>query len=297
VLVALGTLLGACSPAAEPSRDRVSATPAAQPPATTPKTAAKLLRDYLSSLRDSGAPGRLEGGAAQAVHDAQRRFTDGPEPVIANEFAIPRMSGYPKWFAAGAVRPGMTGDVAIFVQSRKNAPWRVHHLTYLTQPMPELSRDAEGYVTLAEPGDVPARQANALGRRIERAAGPAEAPRGGDPTAALSGALAANARLFTDHAWTVRHQTKHQGRSYALRTKDGGAVVWYVLAYTFTATNNAGRFEITLSDEAAGMLRDPAVSKILVWEARYQSVAHVPASGAERILGIALPGWTNMRGV
>lgn len=297
MLVALGTLLGACSPGAEPARDRASATPAVQPPATTPQTAGKLLREYLRSLRDSATTGRLEGGAARAVHDAQRRFTDGPEPFIAAEFAIPRITGYPKWFAAGAVRPGMTGDVAIFVQSRKGAPWRVHHLAYLTRPMPELSRDAEGYVTLAEPGDVPARQANALGRRIEQAAEPVtEAPRGGDPALALSGALAANARLFTDHAWTVRHQTTHQGRSYALRTKDGGAVVWYVLAYTFTATNNAGRFEITLSDEAAGMLRDPVVSRSLVWEARYQSVAHVPADGAERILGIALPGWTDMRG-
>jgi hypothetical protein len=298
VLVALGTLLAACSPEAEPSRDRATATAAAQPPATTPQTAAKLLREYLGSLRAPGAAGRLEGGATRAVHDAQRRYTEGPQPAIAAEFAIPRISGYPKWFAAGAVRPGMTGDVAIFVQSRKGARWRVHHLAYLTHPMPELSRDAEGYVTVAEPGDLPARQANALTRRIQQPAEAAAsgAPAGGDPATALSDALGRNARLFTGHAWTVRHQASPQGRSYALRTRDGGTVVWYVLAYTFTATNNAGRFEITLSDEAAGLLRDPVVSRSLVWEARYQSVAHAPAEGAERILGIALPGWTAMRG-
>lgn len=298
-LVALGTLLAACTPDDEPARDPAVATPAADPPATTPQNAAKLLRDYLRSLRPAAdrTAGRLDAGAARAVHDAQTRFTEGPSPVIATEFAIPRLSGYPKWFAAGAVRPGMTGDVALFVQSRKGAAWRVHHLAYLTHPMPELSRDAEGYVVAAEPGDVAARQASALTRRVERLEAPEEnAEGGGDPADALRAALVANLRLFTDHAWTARHGTTAQGRSYALRTADGGTVVWYVLAYSFTAVNSAGRYEIALSEQAGTMLNDPVVSRSLAWEARYQSVAHVPADGEPRVLGIALPGWTAMRG-
>src|SRR5690606_15947889 len=182
---------------------------------------------------------------------------------LAAEFAIPRIKGYPKWFAAGAVRAGMTGDVAIFVQNRRGAPWRVHHLAYLTHPMPELTRDAEGYVSAAEPGDVAARQADALQRAIGQPAAPAPPADGApaDPAAALTAARRQTLRLFTDHAWTARYQTATRGRSFALRTTDGGTVVWYVLTHDFRASNGTGRFEITLSDEAARMLRSTVVRR------------------------------------
>lgn len=303
LLVTLAALLAACSSEEVPERDRTSATPGVSPPATTPGTADKLLRRYLAGWRDASAEtlGRLEGGAARAVHAAQLRYTQASAPRLAAEFAIPRLTGYPKWFAAGAVRPGMTGEVALFVKSRKGAAWRVHHLAYLTHPMPELARDAEGYVTAAEPGDLAERQAKALARDLgvpgaAEAAAAGEAPRPRDPATALRDALRQNARLFTGYAWTVRHQAAPQGRSYALRTADGGTVVWYVLGYSFTATNSAARFEITLADEAAGLLNRATVRRSFGWEARYQSVAHAAADGGTQVLGIALPGWTTMRG-
>ncbi|GEM_PF-1688148 len=304
VLVTLTALLAACSPDEGPDRDRTAATPGATPPATTVETADKLLRRYLAAMRDPSSEtlAKLEGGAARAVHDAELRFTESSVPRLAAEFAIPRLTGYPKWFAAGAVRPGMTGEVALFVKSRKGAAWRVHHLAYLTHPMPELARDAEGYVTAAEPGDLAERQAKTFARELGTSAA-AEADEeeaatagGGDPETALRATLRQHARLFTGYAWTVRHQAASQGRSYALRTADGGSVVWYVLAYSFTATNSGGRFEITLADEAARLLKGSTVRRALSWEARYQSVAHAQADGTARVLGIALPGWTAIRG-
>lgn len=293
-LVAVGSLLTACSPETQSGEQKPSATPDARPPATTPEEAARILKAYAEAMTspDAASIRAVEASTARTVHTAQLRLGEVTASVAA-EFAIPRFASYPRWFAAGAVQPGMTGDVAIFVQSRKGAPWRVHRLVYLSRPMPELSRDAEGYVTVAEPGDVPARLAKAFARGVS---GVDENTEDDDPTAPIIGGLRANIKLFTTSLWQVEHATSVQGRSYALKTKDGGSVVWYVVDYTFTASNGRGRFEIALADEAARMLRDPVVSRSFAWTALYQTVAHAPAGADDRVLGVTLPGWTDMRG-
>ncbi len=303
--MALGTLLSGCSSGAEPTGKRTTA-PNAQPPAATPEEAARILRAYLTAMSspDAAAIKSVEASTARTVHTAQLRLGE-VTPSRAEGFAIPRFTSYPRWFAAGAVGPGMTGDVAIFVQSREEAPWRVHRLVYLSQPMPELSRDAEGYVTVADPGDVPVRRlkvfTDALGDPgVIAARAEPEDPKDGDaddPTVPLIDGLRQNIKLFASSSWQVRHNTGQAGRSYALKTKDGGTVVWYVLKYDFKAFNTAGRFQITLADEAARMLRgNPVVSKGLTWTCLYQSVAHAPATGDHRVLGVSLPGWTRMSG-
>jgi hypothetical protein len=229
--------------------------------------------------QDPATLAAVESGAARMVHTELRAL--GPQPVdIAGNFAIPRLAGYPKWFAAGAVEAGMTGDVAIFVQTGQDGPWRVNRIVQISRPMPELSRDSGGYAAAAEPGDEALRQAKALATGAT----------------AVSDALRRNRKLFAGARWATDQKIAPYAQSYALRAKAGGAVVWYVLSYAFTATNSAGTYEITLADEAARLLRRPSVRRGLTWRALYQSVAHVPAAGPEQVLGISLPGWVGMTG-
>ncbi|MEV5408552.1 hypothetical protein AB0K60_06910 [Thermopolyspora sp. NPDC052614] len=310
--MALCTLLSGCSSGSEPTSEnsknpKKTSEANARPPATTPTEATRILRAYLAAMSkpDTAASKSVEASTARTVHAVRLRLGEDVTPSLAPEFAIPRFSSYPRWFAAGAVRPGMTGDVAIFVQSRKDAPWRVHHVAYLSRPMPELSRDAEGYVTVADPGSVPVRQSKIFTDALidpsviaDRAklAGSAEGD-ADNPVIPVIDGLRQNSKLFAASSWQIQtSEVTQTGRSYALKTKDGGAVVWYALQYNFKAVNVGRRFEITLADEAVRMLGGrPAVSRLFAWSALYQSVAHAPATGDAKVLGV-FPGWANMVG-
>jgi hypothetical protein len=148
---------------------------------------------------------------------------------------------------------------------------------------------------VARPGATAKRQAAAL-------LSAATTGRTGDDP--LARALWAGERLFAGAGWTAGQKAAPYGRSYALRSADGGAVVWYVLRYDFTAVNTGGRYEITLADEAARLLGASSVRRRLTWRALYQSAAYVPPATAtpagtatgERVLGVSLPGWVRVTG-
>jgi hypothetical protein len=290
----LCVLLAGCS--ATPERVGVDPQHAVgeTPPAITPELAARVLQRYLAAMRrpDAATIAAVESGAARLVDTELRAL--GPQPVdLAANFAIPRLARYPKWFAAGAVEADLTGDVAIFVQARRDGPWRANRVVRLTVPMPALTRDAAGYVTAVTPPDTALRQAKALTSELQA---PAASPRAEEAVAGVLDGLRRNRGLFAGARWATAHKITTYGQSYALRTKDGGTVVWYVLGYAFVATNTAGSYEIALADEAARLLGRASVRRQLSWQALYQSAAHVPAAGPERVLGISPPGWIRMTG-
>lgn len=282
VLLTLSVLVG-CSPApggAGPVTPGVtlSGTSAELRPAVDERTAARILRRFLE------APATTAGEALWRVRAAPLEPDPLPGGVVA-EFAIPRLHGHPKWFVAGAVAPGSTGNVVIFVQRRPGTAWRAHRLVGLVRPMPELYRDAQGYAAPADAGRLARRQAAAL----TQGTGDALAQR-------VRGELSRGLRLFTGHHWSAAAEAAPYGATYALRTADGGLVAWYVVSYAFTARNPAGGYEIVLDEQAARMLGREAVRAEFRWRALHQGVAYAPERGRDRLLGISLPGWVEMAG-
>ena len=259
----------------------LSGTLAEPRPAVDERTAARILRRFLA------APLATAGEAVRRVWAASPR----PDPLpggVAAHFAIPRLRGHPRWFAAGAVTPGATGNVVIFVQRRPGTAWQAHRLVGLVRPMPELYRDAQGYAVSADPGRLARRQAAAL-------------TQGADDALAhqVHGELHRGARLFTDHHWRAVAAAAPGGATYALRTADGGLVAWYVVRYTFTARNPSGGqegYEIVLDERAARMLGRDTVRAEFRWHALHQGVAYAPGHGGDRLLGVSLPGWVGMAG-
>ncbi len=307
--LALCALLAACgggppAPTSTPTAPGTSttspaspATPGGAPPAITPGQAAQVIERYAAAGGGADpSAAALEAGAAKQVGTRLRAIDPRAAAItLGSGLAIPRVAGYPKWFVAGAVDKGATGDAALFTQTRAGAPWVLRQVVRITRPMPELRRDAQGYAVAARPGATAKRQAAALLSAVTTGR------TGDDP---LARALWAGRRLFTGAGWTAEQQAAPYGGSYALRSADGGAVVWYVLRYDFTAVNAGGRYEITLTDEAARLLGASSVRRRLGWRALYQSAAYTPPATAtpaapaagERVLGVSLPGWVRVTG-
>lgn len=221
------------------------------------RAAEAVLRDYdmrnnqARAGRDLALNTSVETGSLGVLDQASLRilsFTDpsgdrGKTPVQRGkpDFMIPRVVGWPKWFAVQATSSiaNEKPQLLVFVKTSPDAGWQAAWGPVMKGPLPELARDADGYVEQVD--------ANAPGL----VAAPA------DVAPALSDYLAdgkANAALFApdDDTKELRRQRSdpigtgfvrqtvdsvaEQFPPLALRTKDGGAIVLFALQHSIKLT-------------------------------------------------------------
>lgn len=172
-------------------------------------------------------------------------------------FFIPRLNAYPHWFVAAVPRRPVTGggdpvtgggasvtSLMVFAQLTAHDSWALNGITDLAagQPVPAITRDAQGYATALPTGDQSVVvQPNAAG-----AAQAAVVDEGPDsPAAALINAGPRTTGLYRQYS--AQAATASSGQldfgwqmqgtsypSYALRTADGGAVVLYAMSLNLT---------------------------------------------------------------
>ncbi len=213
-------------------------------------------------------------------------------------FYIPRMSGYPRWFAADASTGAgkqSTRHALLFTQATAGAPWLL-----AADPFPSdaaLSRvalDAEGYATSVSPG---------AGEGLPIA--PAKLP---DTHAALlmGGSSAPGSSVLADGPRTSQTvEALRQGRTmlakrgislssrfsaapygvYALRTKDRGALVWYVLKQS-EAYSTAKRGRLAVSGDLVGLAPANSVRNRMDSTVLVQYLATVPPKGQVTVSGM-----------
>ncbi|MBW8487546.1 hypothetical protein [Actinomadura parmotrematis] len=138
-------------------------------------------------------------------------------------FYVPRLAGYPRWFAAAAPA-GKKQALAVFVQDKAGDAWRAAHWIETAGRLPEPSFDAQGYAVAADDRALPTAHADYLAS--------------GDQSALVPDAASARARAAKVGGWKAEpgRFSPGPGASYALRTKDGGALVWYGLTQQQTLT-------------------------------------------------------------
>lgn len=230
---------------------------------------------------------QVETGAALAAHQARLALTPAGRVVPHIEFhahvAIPRVRGHPKWFVAGALRPGDgPGWVAVFEQPDAGARWRAVFVTYHDEAMPPLAAhgghavavDADAGHLRAAPGKVADRHAAAVVRGARATAALFADNR---VTSGLTRILAADRSFFSRHGWEgAEHAADADGRVFALRTEGGDAVVWYSLRLSDEFTNRAQRYRVGLTPDPARLLGQRWVAQQVRLEWRYSIVALVP---------------------
>src|SRR5487761_1075421 len=234
------------------------------PPVITKTVARHLLASFTATSnrsnrrRDTRLLARYETGASyllSASGYAYSRFTNPANRGFARfsfaapAFFIPRQAGYPRWFAVQADqrvaghRPQPGGIYyLLFTQARAGARWMLASEPYSAgwgAPAPSPATDSQGYATEIDPADA-AGLAAAPGAvpSLHRGYldGTAGAVRFGNGMLGLADVqdlafwrtrLPAGSVVSDSHATT-------RGRVFALRTTDGGALVFYDLTATLT---------------------------------------------------------------
>jgi hypothetical protein len=158
-------------------------------------------------------------------------------------FYVPGLSTYPQWFvvavprrtdAGGKLGPAVNA-LMVFARAKNSLPWTLSGTAVLTQPLPAIARDSNGYAIdvattdsslLLAPDVVGATQAAVVD---DGPASPAAAVVGHGPqTTGLYAAQAAQATA--EQAQGLQYQWLLQGApfpQFQLRLADGGALVLY----------------------------------------------------------------------
>jgi hypothetical protein len=213
-------------------------------------------------------PLSVETGAQRAVDSARLRAV---KPFVAPVFRtptffLPEQSGYPRFFVAdvtqqptsdlppsaaapnsddGAATYPLGPDLMLFEQASAGAPWLLASMSSLAvgEKLPKLATDRAGYIPtvrlsdaalLAQPEDVGPLQAAMVDDGPASAA--ARAVAAGQLTTGLYRGALSHANGMTAPPGDI-YQWELQGASYpqfALRTADGGALVFYAMTLNTT---------------------------------------------------------------
>ncbi|WP_119728735.1 hypothetical protein [Thermomonospora amylolytica] len=219
-------LAGGCSGGPDDPLPAASATPAGEP-AVSPRESQAVLDGWTERFNeavDSGAEADLRAVTAGPLRDSlvgRARAGGGlPEserialrnPVLY----VPRLTGHPRWFAAAALDDA-GGDarqvLVLFERARADEPWRAAHLLTFKGRPPALDFDAGGHAIPADGGSLPAGHAGYLAT--------------GNRSAFTPDAFTRAAHERARGSDTTFRPARHQVR--ALRTDDGGTLVWYAV--------------------------------------------------------------------
>ena len=282
-------------------------------PAVSKQQAAQVLADYQSANNqanrtlDDSALSSIETGAQLSMDAAaykmrrvtKQKFTDFS--FTKPTFYIPRLTGYPRWFAVDALSdPSTKGQpvhhALLFRQETPGAPWRLAADPYVSgdsTPLSDIELDKDGFATRVSPdaGQLalpPSKVAPAhaelltSGPAAHGAVGMAKGPQTSQAYDALQQARGGFAKLGVN--LTSRFTPSGQP-TYALLTTDGGAIVWYVLQQVETyAANKPGTISVT--GDLVGLAPAGRVEKRLDTTVLVQYLAKDPAKGTATVYGI-----------
>ena len=272
-------LLTACTGGAD---TRADADEPSGRPVITAEESRKVLEDWTERHNEAITSGdaRLWRGTVTGALEAPvtaRVRTYGKLPKSARislsnpVFYVPRQDDGPTWFGVAALERSGGKDHQILAVFVKKADWRAAHwLTFQGRP-PQLAHDRQGYAIPASDRDLPTAHANYL--------------KTGDQSALTPDAYSSNARAENQGDWTVTPGaiTPGPGPSYALRTEDGGSLVWYALKQEKTL---AGGTTATLPTELRDHLNksnDKPKTLRTTWQ--WLAIGYTPPTGKARVLG------------
>ncbi|WP_433474405.1 hypothetical protein ACQPZP_37495 [Spirillospora sp. CA-142024] len=304
-----GLLAGALSAGCSGHATSAAAGRAPGAPALTKAQAQQVLTSFAAGANRAGR--RFSGKALRSVEtDPQlsmdvaalrlRRAVRQRPPKLAftnTTFYIPRLTGYPHWFAADTVSGKGTAaqrHALLFTQAGQGAPWLLASDPYPSEnALGRVALDTTGFATPVGP--------NVKGLAVA----PARLPQA-HASLLTDGPRASGASLLADGAKTTEtYKALKQGEQtlagrgvtlssrfspapykvYALRTKDRGALVWYVLKQNeaYSATHQ-GR--LTVSGDLVGLAPAKVARTRMDTTVLVQYLATVPPKGRAMISGM-----------
>ncbi|MCB5907142.1 hypothetical protein [Streptomyces pinistramenti] len=268
--------------------------------------AAKALQRFTDGFNkanrtlDAKANASYESGALLSIDEAGIKAAHAVRPqgnptfpaltLKDAHFTVPTQAGWPKSFLADAVsnRKDRGGNYTrwfvVFSRDAVDAPWRAVYLSTLPgNKVPELARDADGYAEAVPAGDGASGLTVDPGKLSRSYANYLKTGEGDLFASGPSTDLRRRDRAAKSHALGARIQWEDQPADFppvALRTKDGGALVFFAAYYHQQKTVFEGS-PMSVSLAVQGVMAKPVkqASKITLTYLTGQAVK-VPAKGS-----------------
>ena len=263
-------------------------TPAAPPPprpVISADESARVLDAYVRAHNMAFSRSAREpatGALAETVRGRPASRVTLADPVLY----VPRSDTYPKWFAATALERRAATEHPVFltfVQARAAGAWLPADRLYLTGAPPKIATDAQGYAVepgagglALSPADVPSALADSLDhgddKKIAHFA-----------TRWRAGERRRDKGLRARGVQVTGRSTPESHSVHALRTADGGALVWSALrrTVTYAAVRPGASAEVPADVRA---LLGPRTGHKVVATWLWRTVAYVPVRGRADVL-------------
>jgi hypothetical protein len=278
-------------------------------PAAQPDEAAQALANFVAANNaatksyDPALITRTEAGPLGAIDEAgvRAKHANNPagnpsySPLVFSDtkYLIPRQVGWPKFFVADTAVNRGTGArwLLVFRRGAAGQPWQGDFLAVATTgQLPAVATDKDGYAQalplagtdlLVQPGQLAAAYASYLqdGKGSVFAAGPS--------TSELRATRA-------DHARTANSVTQYadqaaQGGDYdpvALRTADGGALVFFGTRHQSRATYREG-YQLTIDPDTKALMTGTPKTSVTLSTVGQQLVTVPKGSGSGEVVFIS----------
>ncbi|MET9315334.1 hypothetical protein ABZX12_26255 [Kribbella sp. NPDC003505] len=275
-----------------------------------------MLKRYLPAIRQANAqldPARaanVETGSALKIHSAQYRvfrrndLNYPPVKYVGALGAAPLLAGYPRWFFTAATDRGSapaTRDFLLFVQERSGAPWRVTYAPFSSKTNGALATgvDVADFPAVVDAGDSglatpPGKIAAVLASAATVGSKSPYAKQFTQDEAFQSvlRKVADNRSAYTSNGWAgTSRAVDARTPVYALRTKSGGALVWFGLDLQHSYRNK-GDITMVWDTHGAGDIHHgfglaSEMRSSITRQERFELVAYIPpkGKGTIRLLG------------
>jgi hypothetical protein len=308
--VILSASVAGCSghtspPTGSPGQPSSSQAPAK--PAVTAASARSLLTSYVAVNNTANArfDGKLEARAEtvpqitldRVTYRIQKRLHQQPFAQFTYRnphFYIPSLpAAAPKWFAADAA--AVSGKKAqrqllLFVQQKPDGPWKLSAVTNsTTSQRVRIALSPAGFATTAAAGDrslaiapaqLPARHAALLNGKHGGGGFAA-----GRWTSHTTQGIRAFKSAYGKAGWNYHDDWAVAGYpSYALRTKDGGAVVWYFLKDRQTAARTGSAGPLHTGTVVRALTGKSSVTHRFTIDSISEFVAVIPPKGKVKVM-------------
>ncbi|WUH93833.1 hypothetical protein OG900_29445 [Streptomyces sp. NBC_00433] len=242
---------------------------------------------------ESGVLGTTDEAGLRAKHTNHPQGNPAYRPLVFSDarFAIPRQVGWPKYFVADTAtnRSGRTRWLLVFRRSAAGQPWKASYVASIpTADVPAFARDKDGYAValglagtnlLVQPGQLSADYGTYLG-----GSGGSGVFAAGPSTSQLRANR--NAHAKTPNSVTQYADQPAAGGDFtpvALRTADGGALVFFASHHQSRATFRAG-YNLAIDADTKALMTGTPRTSVTLSHLADAAVAVPPAGGSGKVV-------------
>jgi hypothetical protein len=240
---------------------------------------------------EAGPLGAIDEAGVRAKHANNPAGNPSYAPLVFSDatYLIPRQVGWPKFFVADtAVNRGQNARwLLVFRRAAANRPWQADFLAVPAGRIPEMATDGLGNAVAVPAGDAgllvrPGQVAAAYCGYLQQGGGSLFAD--GPETTQLRATRGAYAR--TANSVTQYADQPAQGGDFdpvALRTKDGGALVFFGTRHQSRATYRAG-YRLAIGPDTKALMTGTPRTSVTLSDVGQQLVAVPKGGGADKVV-------------